>query len=107
MSVSLSFDPMIGVVGDSITAICTAELNFTIPGCEIKYDYGFKTTTVAVGASVKLFNFATISPVNISTAGEYTCTVTLTGGPFCQGVGSEQLFIPRTSDAVTLRVQCA
>ena len=97
---------MIGVLGDSITAICTAELNFTISGCDIKFDYGFKTITVATGAGVKLFNWVTISPVNISSAGEYTCTVTVTGGDFCQGVGSEQLFQPRTSDVVTLRVQC-
>ena len=107
-SVSLSFDPMTGVVGDFITAKCTVELNYTISGCDMEFDYGFITNTdVAAGAGLEAYNFATISLVNISSAGEYTCTATVTGGDFCQGVGSEQLFIPRTSDAVTLRVQCA
>ena len=105
-SVSLSFDPMIGVLGDLITATCAVELNFTLYGCEIEFNYGFKTYTVAAGAGAKLYNFATIPSVNISFAGEYTCTATVFSGPICQVNGSGQLSIPRTSDAVTLRVQC-
>ena len=106
-SVSLSFDPIIGVLGDSITATCTIELYFNVPGCIIEYVYGFKTNLVAAGAGVKLYNFASLSPVNISSAGEYTCNVTVLANGPCQVNGSEQRSIPRASDAVTLRMQCA
>ena len=98
---------MIGVWGDAITATCTVELNFTVPGCLFEYDYGFTTTTAPASASTTAFNTPTVSPVNISLAGEHTCTVTVRYTPFCQGVGSEQVFTPRSSDVVTLRVQCA
>ena len=85
-------------MGDSITATCTVQLNFNVSGCNIEYIYGFKTNTVAAGAGVTLHNFVTISPVNISSAGEYTCTVTVLAGPYCQVNGSGQLSMPRTSD---------
>ena len=93
---------MIGVLGDPITVTCTVELSFNLSGCTIEYDYGFITnTSVTAGAGVKLYHSATISPVNISSAGEYTCTATVFSGQFCQVNGS------RTSDAVILRVQRA
>ena len=98
---------MIGVLGDSVTATCTIELNFTVSGCVIKFYYGFKTDIVSGGSGLTAFNFATISPVNISSAGEYTCTATVFSGPYCQVNGSGQISMPRTSDAITLRVQCA
>ena len=98
---------MIGVLGDSITATCTVELNFTVSGCEIEYDYGFITNTVAAGAGFMPFNFVNLSTINISSAGEYTCTATVFSGDFCQVNGSGQLSVPRTSGAVTLKVQCA
>ena len=98
---------MIGVLGDSITATCTVELNVYVSGCVIKFNYEFITNTPAAGAGLTLYNFATLSPLNISSAGEYTCTATVFTGPSCQVNGSGQLSIPRTSDAVTLRVQCA
>ena len=97
---------MIGVLGDSITARCTVQLNFTVTGCEIEYNYGFITITVAAGSGFEPNNFVTISPINISFAGEYNCTATVFSGDFCQVNGSGQLSIPRTSAAVTLRVQC-
>ena len=106
-SVRLFFNPTIAVLGDSITATCTVQLNFSLSGCDIEFNYGFITETVPGGAGVTLYNFATISAVNLSFAGEYTCTVAVVGGPFCPGVEPGQLFIPRTSDTVTLRVQCA
>ena len=99
---------MIGVLGDSVIATCTVELNFNVSGCTIEYDYGFTTSTsVATSADVKPHHSATISPVKISSAGEYNCTATVFSGSYCQVNGSEQLSMPRTSDAVTLRVQRA
>ena len=97
---------MIGVLGDAIFAICTVQLNFTVPGCAFEYDYGFTTTTTPASTGTTAVSTVTVSPVNISLAGEYTCTVTVRHNDFCQGVGSEQVFTPRTSDVVTLRVQC-
>ena len=70
-------------------------------------DYGFTNHTVAAGAGINnLFNHAIISPVTISSAGEYTCTLTVIATDFCQGVDSKQVFTPKTSDTVTLSVEC-
>ena len=95
------------VLGSSITAICTAELNFTVSGCAIKRDYGFTADTVTAGSGLIAIDLVTINPVNLPHAGEHTCTVTVTtDGDFCTESVSGLVFPPRTSDAVILRVQC-
>ena len=92
-------------MGDSIKAICTVELVSSVPqGCEFEFDYGFVTKTEPAGGNIKVYNTTAISPITISSAGKYTCTVTVLASDECQVDGAGK---PRTSGSSTLGVRCA
>ena len=97
---------MIGILGDSIIATCTAELSVAVLGTTIEFDYGFINNTLPAVAGTTQTNMATISSVTPSTAGEYNCIVTVTVPGVCGGGGSEPSCPSKSSDPVTLRVQC-
>ena len=61
---------------------------------------------MAAVAGNNQIDMATISPVELSSAGEYTCTVTVTASGVCGGGGSELACPTKTSDAVKLTVMC-
>ena len=101
-SVTLTFIPVIGVLGNSTTASCVARLSVNVSGCILRFDYGFVTNEVAGGSGLNQYNFRTLSPVNISSAGFYTCTVTVIDTHYCKRNSSQ-----KTSEAAVLNVQCA
>ena len=92
---------MIGVVGNATTAVCHAQFTVNAPGCTILFDYGLVTIEVPGGDGLDLYNFLALSPVNISSAGEYTCTVSVIDTDVCTRTIS-----PKTGAAVTLTVHC-
>ena len=102
ISVDLTFNPMIGVLGESTLATCIASVTVNVSLCSVQFDYGLVTNEVAGGAGLDLYNTLTISPVTISSAGEYTCTVSIVDTLDCT-----RNISPKTSEAVTLKVQCA
>ena len=105
-SVSLLPPNPIGIVGSSISLTCTAVLSVDVSGAMIVFDYGFINNTVAAVAGNTQTDTATISPVEVSSADEYDCTVTVTAPGVC-GEGESQPACPtNTSDAVALKVQC-
>ena len=61
---------------------------------------------MAVDANLTQQSTAVISPVSLSSAGEYTCTVTVTAPGVCGGGGSQPACPTYTSDPVALKVQC-
>ena len=93
---------MMGVVGNTTIARCLAQITVNVSGCILRYDYGFVTNEVPGGFGLDIYNFAILSPVNISSAGEYTCTVSVIDTDFCT-----RSISPKSSAAVTLKVQCA
>ena len=92
---------MIGVVGNATLALCRAQLTVNVSGCILQFDYGFVTIEVPGGSALDHYKFLALSPVNISSAGEYTCTVSVFDTDFCT-----RNISPKTSAAVTLTVQC-
>ena len=72
---------MIGVLGESTHATCIASVTVNVSLCSVQFDYGLVTTEVAGGASLDLYNTLTLSPVTVSSAGEYTCTVSIIDTP--------------------------
>ena len=100
-SVELTFNPTIGVLGNDITARCLAQLTVNASGCILRFDYGSVKNLAPGGSALDLYNFLTLSPVNISSAGVYTCTVSVIDTGFCtRNISS------KTSEGVTLTVQC-
>ena len=69
-SVDLQFNPMTGVLGNATTAVCHAQLTVNATGCTLQFHYGFVTKEAAGGAGLDVYNFAILSPVSISSAGE-------------------------------------
>ena len=71
------------------------------------FDYRFMNNSVlTIPGSMQNSNNFMISPVTISSAGEYTCTVTVNETSVCGESGSESVCSSKTSAAVTLTVQC-
>ena len=105
-SVTLLFKPMYGFVGDSITAFCNATVSVDVSEALIEFDYRFMSNTVAAVAGTTQTDMTTISPVSISSAGEYTCTVTVTASGVCGGDEPEPACPTKTSDPVSITVQC-
>ena len=92
---------MIGVLGNATTARCRAQFTVNVSGCTLRFDYGLVTNEVTGGYGLDLYNTLTLSPVNISSAGEYTCTVLVIDTDLCT-----RNISPKTSAAVALTVQC-
>ena len=101
-SVDLTFNPVIGVVGNITTAICHAQFTVNTSGCILQFDYGFVTNEVSSGSGLDAYNIGMLSPVNISSAGKYTCTVSVIDFDFCT-----RNISAKTSAAFNLIVQCA
>ena len=81
-------------------------LSADISGATIVFDYGFSSKMVTADGSTTQTNTATISTVTISSAGEYTCTVSVTASGVCGGGESEPTCPTSTSDAISLTVTC-
>ena len=94
-----------GTVGSSVILTCTAMLSVDVSGAMIEFDYGLGSTSVVTASNTTEANTATISSVSLSSAGDYTCTVTVTAPGVCGG-GSEPVCPTKTSDPITLTVQC-
>ena len=77
-----------------------------VSGAMIEFDYGFVSNTMAAVSGTTQDDEVTISPVEISSMDDYTCTVTVTAPDACGGGGSEPACPNKTSDAVALKVQC-
>ena len=92
--------------GSSVTLTCIAKFSVDITGTMIEFDYGLLKNTVAANASTTQTDTAIISPVEISSAGEYTCTVTVTAPGVCGGGDIEPACPNKTSDPMILTVQC-
>ena len=105
-SVSLSPPNPIGTVGSSISLTCTAVLSVDVSGAMIVFDYGFINNTVAAVAGNTQTDTATVSPVELSSADEYDCTVTVTAHGVCGEGVSEPACPTETSNTVALKVQC-
>ena len=96
---------MSATIGDSVSFTCTATLSADISGAMIVFDYGFVSNMVPAVAGTTQTNTAPISPVTVSSAGSYTCTVNVTASSECGG--ELQPACPTgTSDAVSLTVTC-
>ena len=67
------------------------------------FDYGFMTNTIAAVTGSTQTDIATVSPVEVSSSGDYTCTVTVIASGVCGGGGPA--CPTNTSDAVPLIVQ--
>ena len=104
-SVSLSFSNQTGIVGSSATLTCMAVLSVDVSGVVIEFDYKLGDTSVETASGSTLTNTATISIVALSSAGYYTCTVTVAAFGVCGG-GSRQTCPTLTSDVVLLTMQC-
>ena len=84
-----------------------AELSVDVSGAMIKFEYGsIANNTITAVSGTNQTNTTTISPVSISSAGSYTCTVTVTASGVCGGGGSEPACPTNTSHPVTLMLQC-
>ena len=70
------------------------------------FDYGLMNNTVTAVAGNTHTDMATISPVDLSSANDYDCTVTVTAPGVCGGGGSEPDCPIMASDPVPLKVQC-
>ena len=84
-SVSLTPVNATRIVGSSIDLTCTAMLSTGVSGAKIVFDYGFDSNMVTASANTAQASTTTISPVSISSARSYTCTVTVTASGVCGG----------------------
>ena len=101
-SINLTFNSTIGVWGSTIAGQCHAQFTVNVSGCVLRFDYGFVTKEAPAGRGLELYNILLLSPVNVSSAGEYTCTVSVIDTTVCS-----RNISPKSSAAVTLKVQCA
>ena len=104
-SASLSPANPNGTVGSSVNLTCKAVLCVDVTGAMIGFDYRLDNVSVHTVSGTTLTSTATISPVTISSAGSYTCTVNVTASGVC-GAGSGHVCPTNTSDPVPLTVQC-
>ena len=72
-------------------------------GAVVELDYRLDDVSMYTAFGTTLTNTITISPVSISSAGEYTCIVTVTASGVCGG-GSGKNCPTNTSDVVSLTV---
>ena len=100
-SVHLSFSNPTGIVGSNIGLTCTTMLSLDVTGAPIEFLFELDGDRVAGAASNTQTGMATLSPLAISSAGNYTCIVIVVAD-LCEG----EICPSRTSDPVTLRVQC-
>ena len=100
-SVSLTPPNPTGIVGSSIDLTCTAVLSTDVSGAMIDFDYGFIRIIMAAVSGTTQTHTTAISPLNISSAGEYTCTVTVTASGVC---GSEPACPTKISDPIYVTV---
>ena len=105
-SVTLTLSPTTQVVGENVGVYCTAELSVSVFGGVIEFDYEFMNSSVSASNGTTHTSVAAISPVTVSSAGEYACTVTVTAPGVCGGGGSEPACPTKTSNPVTLTVRC-
>ena len=105
-SASLSFSNTTGIAGSFVTLMCTAVLSEDVSGAMIQFDYGLGDVSVDTVSGTTLTNTANISHLNVFSAGNYTCTVTVTASGVCGGGGSKPACPTKTSNTVLLTVQC-
>ena len=75
-------------------------------GAVIMFEYKFGDMSVDTASDTTLTNTVTVPTVTLSSAGDYTCTVTVTASGVCGGGGSEPACPTSTSGPVRLTVQC-
>ena len=105
-SASLSLSNTNVTLGSSVSLTCTAIMSVSVIGAMIMFDYGFMTNTMAAVPGNTHTGMATISPVKLSSSGDYTCTVTVAAVGVCGVGGSIPACPTSTTDPVALRVQC-
>ena len=106
-SASLSLSNTSVTVGSSVSLTCTAILSVDVSGAMIAFDYEFMTKTIPAVAGSTQTGMATISPMELSSSGNYTCTVTVTATCMCGGRRRLEPACPKkTSNPVSLTVQC-
>ena len=106
-SVSLSPATPTGTLGSSVELTCTATLSMDVFGAMIKFEYGSITTnTMPAVSGTSQTNKASIPLMSISSAGGYTCTVTVTATDVCEEGGSEPDCPTKTSNTISLAVEC-
>ena len=95
--------PKSGFLGDNVTLFCTASLIKNINNLTIEFDYGFTNNSEIAVAGYNQTNTATISPVTLSSAGDYNCTVTVY--VTVSENGSDLFHQTNTSNTIQLSVQ--
>ena len=96
------------VLGNNVTLFCNAKLRVMNTCCEmIEFEYGFSQNSRTAFAGLNQTNTFVISPVTLSSAGNYSCTVNVTANDVGSGeaLGSD-LISSNDSNVVSLSVQC-
>ena len=95
-------------MGNLTVIFCEAKLTVPVNTSKatLEFDYGVTIVTVPAGSGTTLTNIVTISPVSISSAGNYTCSMTVAAPGVCGGGGTEPACPTKTSDPVALMVKC-
>ena len=81
-------------------------LSVDVSGATIEFDYGYMKNIVDAAAGTTQTDTATIVHEEGFFASEYNCTVTVTASGVCGEGGSEPACPTKTSDSVSLPVQC-
>ena len=103
--VSLTPSTLIAFVGSSVTFTCTAMVNVNISGITFQFDSSFMdNSSLTTTGSNEMSNNYTISPVNISSAGEYTCSLTVSVPGVCGDLFQPPC--PSNSSVAVLTVLC-
>ena len=100
-TLNLAFHPVIGVLGSSTVASCSAQFNFDVTGCVVRFDFGFMSVKVNPTSCLDLHQFFTLSPVRVSSAGKYSCDVSVSYTDDCRRN------VTKRTSAATLTVKCA
>ena len=106
VSLTSTKEPLILAVGSSAWFICTVTLTTDVSEAMVEFDYGFQMNLASISSGTSQLNSATISSMSLSSAGNYTCKVTVTASGVCGGGGSEPACPTKTSDPVSLTMQC-
>ena len=81
-------------------------LSLDAPGAVLEFDYKLGDESVGIASGTTLTDTFVIAPVSISSAGSYTCTVTVTASGMCGEGGSEPACPTKTSNTISLTVRC-